>query len=362
MKDRLIKHLSMLVSFYPVSTDQRAVKSLLNYCLEIIETSGAFSDAKILNNKDIYSLYASTKGTKRPSILLNGHVDVVAATKSQQTIRLKGSIAYGRGTLDDLFATAMFLTLIEELRTELKSIDIGIMLTGDEELGGSRGVGTLVEEEYLPSISIMPDAGEGFGDINTGCRGIYNFELNVKGKSHHGSRPWDGDGAANKLIALLSELIGLTSNKEDAKFTVVTTKLAGGDSITKAPNSSSAHVDIRYQEESDLAEIKDRLSYLCKKYNAQITQTSAGQAFNLDLGNPLVKDFMELYQKKAGEITFSKTTGSSDARFFAAKNIPVIMIRPQGGNLHGDDEWVNVAELEKTYNLIKEYLLKVAKI
>ena len=40
------------------------------------------------------------------------------------------------------------------------------MLTGDEELGGFNGVGYLVEEGYLAEVCILPDAGEGFGDLS----------------------------------------------------------------------------------------------------------------------------------------------------------------------------------------------------
>jgi succinyl-diaminopimelate desuccinylase len=362
MKDRLITHLIKLVSYYPISSDQKAVKSLLDYCLKVMNGSGSFSDAKILSNGGVNSLYASTRGTKKPFVMLNGHIDVVAASKLQQNLQLKGNKAYGRGALDDLFATAIFLTLIEELQSDLSTLDLGVMLTGDEELGGTHGVGTLVKKGYIPSLSIMPDAGNGFGDLNTGCRGIYNCEVTIKGKSHHGSRPWDGDGAANKLVSFLSELLKLTPNTESALFTIVATKLEAGDSMNKAPASAKAHLDIRYESEAILPRIQKELNRLLKKYNGKVTNVSAGVAFNLDLENELVKDFMNLYKTKSDKVTLSKTTGSSDARYFAALKVPVIMLRPLGADIHGDNEWIDIEELEKIYELIKEYLLKIAKI
>jgi succinyl-diaminopimelate desuccinylase len=362
MKNRIMDHLANLVNYYPVSSDQNAVKLLLEYCSKIIGAAGGFSDLEILNSKGVNNLYASTRSTKKPRVMLNGHIDVVAASKPQRTMTINGNKAIGRGVYDDLFATAIFLTLIEDIKDELNQLDIGIMLTGDEELGGFNGTKALVDKGYLPSISIMPDAGEGFGDLNIGCRGIYNFELTISGKSHHGSRPWDGDGAASKIISLLSELAMLTPNKETSSFTIVPTKLNAGDSINKAPAVATAHLDIRYETQADLIIVKKELGKLLEKYNGSINEVSVGSNFNLDLQNGLVKEFLEHYKFQAHKVTYSKTTGSSDARFFASKNIPVIMFRPEGGGIHGDNEWLNAGELEKTYNLIKEYLLKVAKI
>jgi succinyl-diaminopimelate desuccinylase len=360
MMQETLTHLSKLVSFYPMSKEQNNVLEALKYCQKIFIQNNLH--AEIHTHNHVHSLYASTNSTNKPRVLLHGHVDVVPAMANQRNIKTIKHKAYARGVYDDLFATAIYLSLTEDLKNELPGLDLGIMLTGDEELGGFSGTNYFVQKGYLPEICVMPDAGEGFGDLNVGCRGIYNFKVTVAGKSHHGSRPWDGDGAANKLVLLLNEIISLTKNTPEDRFTVSLTILEGGDSMNKAPSLSSAQIDIRYQTEKDLQNIKEKLAPLLKKYNGKISNLSAGPAFNLNLEEPLVKDFLNLYEEKAGKITLSKTTGSSDARFFAAKNIPVLMFRPEGGDLHGDNEWLNTEELQKTYNLIKEYLIKVAKI
>lgn len=362
MKDKIFTHLTNLVSYYPVTKDQKAVLKTLQYCQEVLLNAHKFEDLKIYKKNGVHSLYASTQATKRPKILLNGHIDVVPAPLSQRKLTSKNNRYYGRGVYDDLFATAIFLSVVEELKSNLGELDLAVMFSGDEELGGFNGTKYLAEQGIRPQLCIMPDAGEGFGDLNTGCRGIYNFDLEVKGASHHGSRPWDGDGAANKLIALLNELLNLTTNKPNAPFTVVTTMLNAGDSINKAPAAASAHIDIRYEQQSDLAIIKHELKRLLIKYEGSIQEISTGAAFKLDLENQLVKEFLRLYKDAAGNVTYSKTTGSSDARFLAAQNIPVIMLRPLGGDLHGDNEWVDITEIQKVQNLIKQYLQEVGVV
>ena len=110
----------------------------------------------------------------------------------------------------------------------------------------------------------MPDAGNGFGDLNIAAKGIYNFDLVVHGKAHHGSRPWEGDGAANKLVFLLSELINYISSQDHEASTITVTKLSGGDADNRGPSEAGAHIDIRFATKEDLVRIKTFLDRLKK--------------------------------------------------------------------------------------------------
>ena len=57
-----------------------------------------------------------------------------------------------------------------------------------------------------------------------------------------------------------------------------------------------------------------------------------------------------------------RAPGSSDARFITPKGIPVIMTRPDGGGLHGDDEWLSLSSLEEYYQILKQYVLTFKKV
>jgi len=54
--------------------------------------------------------------------------------------------------------------------------------------------------------------------------------------------------------------------------------------------------------------------------------------------------------------SFLKSHGSSDARFFLEKGIPAILIRPVGGNLHSEKEWIDIKSLEVFYEVLKEFI------
>jgi succinyl-diaminopimelate desuccinylase len=48
--------------------------------------------------------------------------------------------------------------------------------------------------------------------------------------------------------------------------------------------------------------------------------------------------------------------GGSDARFISPYGIPVVMSRPLVGNLHAEDEWIEIASMESLYRIYRRYL------
>ena len=48
--------------------------------------------------------------------------------------------------------------------------------------------------------------------------------------------------------------------------------------------------------------------------------------------------------------------GGSDARFIASRGIPVMMSRPLVGNLHAEDEWIDIQSMVKLYEIYLRYL------
>ncbi|HEX9444320.1 MAG TPA: M20/M25/M40 family metallo-hydrolase, partial [Candidatus Binatia bacterium] len=70
-----------------------------------------------------------------------------------------------------------------------------------------------------------------------------------------------------------------------------------------------------------------------------------------------------LYLAATEEITGSpvkliREHGGSDARFICRHGIPVIMTRPFVGNLHAENEWIDIASMETLYRIYERYLEK----
>ncbi len=363
-QQQILRHLKKLVALQPKSQDQAAVLSVLQYVKSVLDASGCFPDTKIHDNSGFYSLTASTKGTKKPHLLLQGHVDVVpACTKTQRQLYTSGDTIAGRGVYDMLFASACYLAFFEKHAADLSGLDLGLMLTGDEEIGGFQGTEYLVEQGYTGAVCLIPDAGKSFGDLSVAAKGVYNFDLVAFGKAHHGSRPWEGDGAANKLVCLLHEFMDAFDDSDHDNSTMTVTGLNCGHATNQGPAEATAHLDIRYKDAADFERIKKVVKSLCVKYGAQTQNVMLADNLALDPKNPYIKDFIKLYEKHAGQpISLSKAHGGSDARFFASQGIPVIMLRPNGSGAHADPETISLKSLDQFYLLLEEYTLVTAKI
>jgi acetylornithine deacetylase/succinyl-diaminopimelate desuccinylase-like protein len=148
-------YLKDLVSFYPVSSDQDAVLQLLKYCKAHFE--GAGLKAELLTYDGVHNLYMTrASGAKHVKVLLQSHIDVVPG-EGQPYKETEGAIE-GRGTFDMLFAAAAYMRLVDELGGRLSELDMGIMLSGDEEISGERGVKAFLAAGYTCDVCIIPDA------------------------------------------------------------------------------------------------------------------------------------------------------------------------------------------------------------
>ncbi len=52
----------------------------------------------------------------------------------------------------------------------------------------------------------------------------------------------------------------------------------------------------------------------------------------------------------------NRSHGGSDGRFFSYHDIPVIISRPLVGNLHAENEWINIESMETLYKIYSLYV------
>jgi succinyl-diaminopimelate desuccinylase len=353
----MLEILRTLVDFRPLTSDQTAVNKLLKYVLYFLQQHGW--QGRIIKRQGIYNLYASTDGSKHAKVLLQGHVDVVPGGPPKFSV--KNGRCYGRGVQDMLFAAAAYMHLVDELGADASDYSLAIMLTGDEEIGGWHGTKALLADGHRCDVCILADAGEGWGDLSVGSKGALQSTVKIKGRAHHASQPC-ADGAARKLVRFLTAAETMFDGFDRSGTTLTISRLQAGEANNQAPARASAVLDVRYPPSRNGDEILADLRDLAAKYDGTASELMSAAATQLDMSQPLVKKFLQIYRRHAGEISFSQACGSSDARFFAEYDIPVLMFRPDGDGLHGDDEWLSVKSLEKFYEVLKEFALDAAKV
>jgi succinyl-diaminopimelate desuccinylase len=334
------------------------------FCADYIQQSLTHLPLNItkLSSHNIPSLIITTKETKSPKLFLQAHLDVVPGKDDQFTLIETEGNYIGRGVYDMKFAAACYLTLLEDIGDKLPNYDFGLMLSFDEETGGEDGVGYLLNKGYSCEACLLPDGGDDWGLEKT-SNGILLMHLESKGKSAHGSRPWEGKNAIDNLLSALEQIKSLFGELKAHKSSVTISQITGGRAINQVPDYAKATLDMRFITAKDMKEYRKQVELIAEKYNLDITIEAMVEGSDIDVSVPAIAIFLAIAKEFHGrDIKFCHSLGASDSRYFDDKNIPTIIIRPTGGDPHGDNEWINKDELLKFYELLKVYVTKTTQI
>ncbi|UCE08534.1 MAG: M20/M25/M40 family metallo-hydrolase, partial [bacterium] len=177
------------------------------------------------------------------SILLISHIDVVDAPDEMFEPVEKDGKLFGRGSIDDKYAVALSLVLVKEYLQRLKRLNqgpedlpFGILITGDEEIGGANGV-QMALKEIKTDFAIALDGGS-IEKIVVKEKGIVQLKLIARGKTAHGARPWLGENAIDNLISdylKLKDFFDL-STPDHWHRTLNFGRIQAGESLNQVPD------------------------------------------------------------------------------------------------------------------------------
>lgn len=349
-----------LIAMPTVTGNGQAMAVALDYLASFFETRGLHIERIVRNGVD--SLVATTRKTKTPHVMLAAHLDVVPGDPSLFELTEKDGKYFGRGTFDMKFAIAAYMKVIDDIKDNLAAYDLGIMVTTDEEVGGADGVGYLVDAGYIPKVVVLPDGGDNWA-IETFAKGLWHVTLSTKGRSAHGSRPWEGSSATEKLIAMLGDIKALFPNMNPDASTVNVGIIRGGKAINQIPDSASASLDIRTASVEDDKRIQAAVTDIAKRYEAKITtEIYAAPCIN-DPANPYLQAFSSSIKHATGiEAGHTMSFAASDARFFSPKGVPCVIVRPPGGGHHGPNEWLSKEGFLQLHTIIGSFVEKTARL
>ncbi len=323
-------------------------------------------------------------GAKK-TLLIQGHYDVVPATNKWKTAPfkpvVKGNRMFGRGVFDQKgeFAANIFAVLSLKENKIRPGCNIMLVFTPDEEIGGKTGFGYLVEKGF-----VKPDYALGEGmhkeQIGIGNKGLVWVEIAVYGKACHGSQPYKGVNAFEGMLKITDELRLLQRKVEKRKTRYPTKRaeekaatfvmggiLKGGSKANVVPDRVVFSIDRRVLPEEKVGEvikeIKDAVRRAMKK-DSKVRAEVKILALDKPVTVPqeyLVKEFSKAVEKVYGKKGKGLLmTGGTDMKFLLRKGIPAIGHTVNGGNLHGDDEWLDLRDLMKVIEL-RAYFFKELK-
>jgi len=354
--------LQQLVQFATVTGDF----SVCEEALDAIQAFLAERGMHIYRNKhdEFGVLVATTQPTKEPAVMFVGHLDVVPAEDGLFTVREAGNRLYGRGTYDMKGALANYLLLVDTLQEDLASYDFGIMLVTDEETI-DQSLGRLLNEDgFRPKSAVLFDGGRDW-QLEVLAKGTWFGTVTVSGAIAHGSRPWEGDSASFKLLALLEEIKQLFPDPGLETNTLNISALEAGkigEATNQIPGKAVAALDVRCVSAEENKRVHSAITGICQRYDATLEKIASFPVIKHDLASLHLREFAASIQKVTGiENKGTISCGASDAVHFHALGIPCAVTFPLGSGHHSAEEWLGKQAYLDLLPILLDYTQKMAR-
>jgi len=326
------------------------------------------------------NLVATWKGEGNRTLIIHGHMDTVPPSKEGWTRQpfegtIEGDKLYGVGSADMKSGLAAMVSAIESLKQEGWSPKGNLVFyaaaneeMGDKENIGMRHVAPLLAERFAGEKLVLMGDTSGL-DITVAEKGVLWLEVTVKGKEAHGSTPWEGINAIEKLGKFLLALRDVNFKVEHSllgKSTVSINTITGGYKTNVVPGEAKASVDIRLvpgeTKESVLQAVEEVKSKLVQEDRdlyvelKEILFEPATEIKNDELIEQLKGTIKEAIGK---EVKVKGVHGATGSGVFERAGIQPIIFGPgHPENAHMADEFIEIEEMVQAAQVYASFAKK----
>jgi len=332
---------------------------------------------------NLLGIWKGNGNGKKKTLFLQGHMDTVPATGEGWThppfsATVEGDKLYGRGACDMKGGLAAMVATVEKLKKENWQPKGTLVFIGsaNEEMGDKENVGMSFIapklKEMFPGESLMVMTDTSDMNIVIAEKGVLWLEVTAKGKEAHGSMPWKGVNAIEKLgkfLLALRDLDRPISSRLLGKGTASVNTISGGYKTNVVPDVARASVDIRLvpgeTKESIYAAIQKLITKLRKEdadMNITFKDTTYFQPVEVSPDKPFIREMTSSITQVTGKKPEIKGEhGASGAWIFVNAGFDVLMCGPGKPEIaHSKNEWVEVSQLvhaaEAYASFVKKWL------
>jgi acetylornithine deacetylase/succinyl-diaminopimelate desuccinylase family protein len=333
-------------------------------CRQVLERYGArFEEVEPAPGRVSLVATIGEPGDGRPTLIVNGHLDVVPINPGQWTrdpfgAEVDGGRMYGRGTADMKGGIAAAICAIDAVRRAGLELPCNLVfhLVADEERGGALGTAAMVERGLIAGDACLVPEPTGM-NICVAERGLLVATITTQGRPAHGSQPQHGlsaiEKAAKVALALHAADMGDVPHDLLGTPTVNVGVIEGGSGHNTVAESCKVVIDRRLlpgaTRASAEAAIRSKIDGIGDpELRYDIDVTMFGEASELERSHPLVNVVSSAIAATTGTVPdvigMSFTT---DARFVRNQaGIPAVVCGPGDvDQAHTNDEWVSVDRL-----------------
>jgi succinyl-diaminopimelate desuccinylase len=332
-------------------------------CLEFVRNHLEAVDGIVVHTyecRGVPSLAALPLTCPEPAVLMCAHLDVithpdVAFYRSE----IRNGRIVGPGAGDMKGALAILMEVFRETHQRHPGASLGLAVTSDEETGGECGLGYLFKDCGLRcGLAMIPDGGS-LNDVTVDEKGILHLRVRCHGRPAHAARPWLGENPIPRLLRKLESLDQLFRELREPEghwyptcaVTVIGTE---NETINRIPADAYAMLDVRFPPPHTVASMLGRMRE-CLGPDAEAEAVIQAESTHLS-PDPLYGRIIEEVTGHPARMV--RDCGGSDARFLRPYGIPILMSRPLVGNLHADDEWIDIESMVRFYRIYETYLTR----
>lgn len=342
--------LKRLIAFRPVTAELDNVNNAVDFLRDYLVNRGVYTRIEKLKDRKI--LYAATVKSKKPDLLFNAHLDVVPAEEKDFHTRVSGGWLWGRGAGDCLGNCAVLSQMLIARRGQGSA---GVVFATDEEAGGCT-TGLMVKKGYCGRFVIIMDSGGKAYRLAIAQKGILTLKLIASGKASHGSTPWLGCNAIERLMQgylKIKRLFPVVRPGNEWHTTCSANVINAGNVFNRVPDNAEMVLDIRWTEKTSPAELVRRIRKLS---GLKVVIMAKYPAVFLPADNRAVRGFARFMKDSLRhKITIERMNGATDARHFTALKVPIVMIGVPYKNPHAAGERVQIKGLYDYQRMLEKF-------
>jgi acetylornithine deacetylase len=285
------------------------------------------------------------------SLLLNAHLDTVgvAGMESPFTPVVRDGRLHGRGAGDMKGSLAAIMLVVAAAAREQFRGDVVVTAVADEEVGS---IGTEeVVRRLTADAAIVAEPTEEV--VAIAHKGFVAFEIETEGNAAHGSRPDLGVDAISAMGPVLSGIAALDARLRSGPGhpllgtgSLHASVIEGGQEYSSYPARCLLLGERRTIPGETVDDVRAELEAICDGTGAAVRLPFHRSPFETDAGAAVIAALQrQLGHDQVGGVAFW-----ADSALLAGAGIPTVVFGPVVGGIHGLDEWVDLASLERCHD------------
>ena len=301
-------------------------------------------------------------GSASPSLLLNGHLDVVGTegmVHAPFDAQERGARLYGRGATDMKGGVAAMCAAAARAAESGVAGEVIVTAVSDEEYR-SLGTRSVIERGVRADAAIVTEPTR--LAIAPAHKGFAWTEIEVRGRAAHGSRYDIGVDAIRHAALILAEL-----DRHEREVLVERTHpllghasmhaslIEGGAGMSTYPDRCTVQLERRTvpgeRAEAALQEIEQAIAIVRSRVpalDATARLTFSQEPSDVAEDAPIVRALGDALAGAEEKVRIEGLSAWTDAALLNSAGIPAICFGPGDIALaHADEEWVDVEEIER---------------